>query len=172
MIYHRHWTRFLHLVRRRRQNRCRRRRRRRCRHVVAVVVAMVIVVADVVIGVVVVEKRYSRDKLKQNDSWKMITLTNTRILWDLEFEIIFLFALASAELLRKTYITNEPLWFVLLTTTTLGTLSSTYLQAAPCFDQFSLPPVFHYFRTNQPSWLHFFWTWRSNGIWCVKVFKT
>ena len=121
MIYHRHWTRFLHLVRRRRQNRCRRRRRRRCRHVVAVVVAMVIVVADVVtlsvavfIGVVVVEKRYSRDKLKQNDSWKMITLTNTRILWDLEFEIIFLFALASAELLRTTYITNEPLYYLQL----------------------------------------------------------
>ena len=121
MIYHRHWTRFLHLVRRRRQNRCRRRRRRRCRHVVAVVVAMVIVVADVVtlsvavfIGVVVVEKRYSRDKLKQNDSWKMITLTNARILWDLEFEIIFLFALASAELLRTTYITYEPLYYLQL----------------------------------------------------------
>ena len=75
-------------MRRRRHNRCRRRRRRR--HVVVVVVvvvAMVIVVVDVVtlsvavfIGDVVVEKRYSRDKLKQNDSWKMITLTNTRIL--------------------------------------------------------------------------------------------
>ena len=123
MIYHRNWTRFLHLVRRRHHNRCR--CLRRCRHVVVVVVvvvAMVIVVVVVVvtlsvavfIGVVVVEKRYSRDKLKQNDSWKMITLTNTRILWDLEFEIIFLFALASAELLRTTYITNEPLYYLQL----------------------------------------------------------